>query len=312
MSTSYLPPTGGLPVIRPAPLHYGPDAVQGIRLITDTHFGAANCDEELVRTECEEARHYGDRIILGGDIYDCIQPSDRRRYTPGAIHPRFRGRDDLMNAVTEWATEFLAPYAHLIDAVGVGNHETESVYRHCYDPVRQLVQNLNAGATERPALCKGASRFNPIQEAGYTAYICYDLKPEDGEGRTGRFTIWYHHGSGKTASAAGAIKNLRSKASFFSADLYWSGHSHTRCMATERLLRPGRGGRVLAKDVKLVVTGSYLHAYGTQGARSVRRRGRKSNYASDLAVSPTGLGGARVLLQWGESGAYPEEVSVVQ
>lgn len=302
MSTSYLPPTGGLPVIRPAPLLYGPDSEQGLRLISDTHFGSAIADEELVRGELEEARLLGDRVLLGGDIFDVILPSDRRRYTPGAVHPRFRGRDDLLNAVVEWAAEFLAPYAHLIDVVGVGNHETEAVYRHCYDPVRALVKSLNADDPNR----------TPIAEAGYTAYVQYALKPEEAGGRTGRFTVWYHHGSGKTASAAGALKNLRTKASYFQADLYWSGHSHTRTCATERVLRPGRGGRVLAKDVKLVVTGSYCHAYGTQGRRSVQGRGRKSNYASDLAVPPSGLGGARAVLTWSESGAYPKEVRVVQ
>ena len=298
--------TGGLPIIRPTPLNCSPRSAQGLTLMSDLHLGAANVDYSLIGKELKAARRVGDRILLGGDVFDLILPQDTKRFDPEALHPRIRGRSDLQNAAVEWAFELLAPYANLVDAIGIGNHEAAAIRKTSYDAARALVAALN---TERN------SDLRPIAQLGYTGYLDYRLRPVREGGSevrsAGRYVVWYHHGSGRCSTAAAALKNLLTKTGVFAADLYWSGHSHARAHCTEVMIHCGRSGRPVTRDVKCVVTGSYMVPYGHQSQKNMDSRGRKSNYASEMALAPHGLGGARVVLRW-DSPGFPSRVEVVQ
>ena len=297
------PALGGLPVIRPTPIICAPRSAQGLTLMSDLHIGSSQVYESLILQELKAARRNRDRVLLGGDVFDLILPSDRKRYSPSAVHPRLRGRNDLVNAAVEMGTELLAPYADLIDVVGQGNHETAAIHNGSVDAVRLLVQNLN---TVRDKALK------PIAQPGYTAFIEYRLFAVEGAARpAGRYVVWFTHGAGKTNKAALALKGLVDKTHVFEADLYWSGHSHARVNCTESKIKCGRNGRPVGRDVKCVITGAYTLAYAAQSQASTDRRGPKSNYASEAAMAPHGLGGARVVLRWDRPG-YPDRVEVIQ
>lgn len=296
-----VPKTGGLPVIRPAPiLYWNQGGTQGLRLMSDLHLGASNVDEGLIVEELRHARKHGDRILLGGDVFDLILPGDRKRYSPEAVAFWARGRSDIQNAAVEHAEDLLSPYADLIDGVGVGNHETAAEKATSYDAVRDLVKALNH---------KRATSLPRINQLGYTAYVDYRIRSS--LRIVGRYVIWYHHGSGKGGTVAGALNKLVGATASFAADLYWSGHYHARAHCTEVMLHCGRSGRVTSKDVKCVLTGSYMTAYGTQSQGSMERKGRKSNYGSEAALRPHGTGGTRVLLHFDTPG-YPSRVEVIQ
>lgn len=298
-----LPALGGLPVIRLTPIIAAPRSAQGLRLMSDLHLGSSQTDEGLIEREAKDARRNGDRLLLGGDVFDLILPGDRRRYHPSGVHPSLRGRDDLVNAAVERATEMFRPYADLIDVIAHGNHETATLKRASVDAVRLLVQNLNA--VRDPKL-------RPIAQPGYTAFLEYPLYASAEAARpVARYVVWLTHGAGKSSSAALALKNLSAKTQSFAADLYWSGHSHARAHSTEVMIHAGRNGRVVAKDVKIVITGSYVVAYGAQSRASTERRGPKGNYASEAALLPHGLGGARVVLRWDRPG-FPDRIEVIQ
>jgi hypothetical protein len=269
--------------------------------MSDLHGGSSQVDYALINRELRAARRNGDRVLLGGDVMDLILPQDRRRYSPSAVHPSLRGRDDLVNATVEKMDALLGPYADLIDGVGEGNHETAAKKSSGTDAVRLLVQKLNA--RRDPALPQ-------IAQLGYAAVISYRLCPSEGARPAARYTVWYHHGAGKVSKAYGALKGLLDKVGSFEADLYWSGHSHARASCSETAYRVERG-RLVARDVRCVVTGGYMVPYGAQGTRSTDERGPKGNYASEGGYSPHGMGGARVVLRW-DSPGRPDKIEVHQ
>lgn len=298
---AYAKDTGGLPVVRPTPLIGMPKHSQGLRLISDTHLEAANIDLALLDRELKDARRLKDRILLGGDVLDMILPGDRKRYSPSTISPRLYGRSDMVNAAVELAEEVFGPYADLIDAIGTGNHEASAEHNNSVDVIRMLVQALNR---------RRDPTMRPIAQLGYTAFIEYQIRPSAEGKNQGRYIVWYHHGSGKANSAPAALNALIKKTNVFAADLYWSGHSHCRAHSTEVMIHV-YGGRPTMRDVKCVVTGSYMVPYAHQSQGSMARQGRKGNYASEGGYSPGGLGGARVVLHWDRPG-FPSRVEVVQ
>lgn len=112
--------SGGMVISRPAFKLTNPAT---FTLMSDLHLGAANINYKLIEKELQTAKEHGDRILLNGDIFDMILVKDAKRFSPDVLHPRLRGRRDLVNAAVEWGAELLGPYADLIDMIGVGNHE---------------------------------------------------------------------------------------------------------------------------------------------------------------------------------------------
>jgi hypothetical protein len=270
--------------------------------MSDLHLDSGLTDVDLILHELDVAAEAGDRVLMGGDVFDLILPADRRRYEPSAIRANLRGRSDVVNAAVEWATELLTPYASIIDGIGVGNHEAAAVKAQSVDAVRLLVERLNY-VRDRG--------LRPIAELGYTSYVDYRVLVDTKRRAVGRYVIWYTHGAGKVRTTASALNGLVAKSAVFAADLYWTGHSHARAHCTEVMIHCGRRGVVETRDVKCVVTGSYMVPYGNQTQDDMARHGRQSNYVSEGALAPHGLGGARVVLRWTAPG-FPSDVKVIQ
>ncbi len=123
---------GGFFITRPEPLQVKRTTEVGITLMSDLHLGAAHVDYKRIERDLREAKAAGDRILINGDVFDFILPSDHKRFSPDALHSRLRGRRDILNACLEWGTEFLAPYADQIDMIGIGNHE-------CFDAATEVL-----------------------------------------------------------------------------------------------------------------------------------------------------------------------------
>ena len=281
--------TGGLPVLTLPALAGLPGQSQGLLLMSDLHIGSSQTDYERIKEDLKVALDRGDRVLLGGDVFDLLLPSDRKRYQPARLHGRLRGRNDIVNASVDWAEEILSPYAGIIDAVGHGNHESAALAHHSIDAVGQLCQRLGVAAAAP-------------QQAGYTAYLRYPVK---GPKRkvADAYTIWYTHGAGRAKTAAEALKFLLGRTSCFQADAYWCGHFHARATCCEVGVRLDADGNLRRRDVRCVVSGGYVSPYGPQDQESVRKSGLRGNYASDGALLPHGLGSARIVLHFGPHGA---------
>ena len=282
---------GGMPVVSPEPIRVEwsrGSFCKGIRLMSDLHEGRADVNYDLIDYELEDAHKSEDRIILGGDVFESIFPGDKR-YRAEDVHPALRGRSDMQNVALKRVEKRLARYADLIDGIGIGNHEAVALHKTAYDIVGDLVERLNGHRS--PSL-------RPIAQLGWASLIQYEVK--DGTKQYPPFTVWYHHGSARTSESHRALRTLHEKSKGFHADLYWSGHNHALGQTAEIQMMVWKG-KLIPRPVRHVITGAYNMPYQHQDQASMKRHGRRSNYASEAGYNPHALGGARVQLSWDKS-----------
>jgi len=259
---------GGLRVIRPNAL---PPA---LTLMSDLHLGAANADHDLIEAELGAAGKAGDRILLNGDVFDMILSKDVKRFSPQVLHPSIRGRTDLVNAAVEMAVELLSPYAKQIDLIGCGNHESAVASHHSVDPTKMLADALG------------------VQYGGYQGFVRYPGRKCDA---TTPFSLFFWHGAGGGGGLGGQLGEFGSKGQWVEGvDCTWFGHRH--CRAVSQVEKFGlHGARLVRRNQFYLRTGGYLVAYGEQDDASIRRDGRRTNYAADSLHTPYGRGGLRVV-----------------
>lgn len=292
---------GGCVIVRPAPITYMPNSVKGFTLISDTHIGANNFDEKLLRKELADADTNGDRILINGDVFDMILTKDHRRFEPDVLHPRLRGSKDIVNGVIDWAVEIFSPYVHLLDMIGVGNHDTAVSKWSSMDPVKFLIGALQSYA--KPG--------HRIHHGGYTGFVDYRFRLDSRKGHGKRLVIYYHHGTGSAGMSNKGIGSLQSKL-WVESDVTWMGHYHTKVNASMyRMSCPQAGYEPKMRELRQIVTGAYLNIYKGQTQQSIRQQGRKAPYSADSGYEPEGKGGARLLLHF-TSADKPYEMKVVQ
>ena len=288
---------GGFVISRPKPIIVNNGYTQGLTLMSDLHIGAPQVDYKLIDKELKLAKENGDRILINGDIWDLILPKDHKRFTPSVLHPRLHGRTDVVNAAIDWAVEILSPYAHLIDMIGLGNHETSIEKFHSLDPLSILIHKLQE---QLPA----KNKDHQINYGGYTGFVDYRFRWNEGGkveddnrgGGRNRVVVYYHHGSGADAPVTKGTIDMARKG-WVRADLVWMGHKHVRLSShILQMSCPEVGVQPVFHDVRQVISGAYFDTYVGQAQDTIRKHGRRTNYAADAGFAPQGKGGARLLL----------------
>lgn len=267
---------GGCAIIRPKAIAYKCGGQTSIALMGDLHIGSAATRISAIKADLEMAKACGARVLINGDVMECIFPADSKRFNPADLAPELRGRNDVLNATLDLAYGVLAPYASLIDMIGVGNHETATAHYHSADIGLMLADKLG------------------VPYGGMCGFVDYRFQRSGGGGQ--RYVIFYHHGAGGSAPVTkGMIDFHRSR--WIDADLVWFGHKHTRIQSHELSMRcPESGDQPVMRDRRFVITGSYSQTYHGQSQNSFRQHGRLSNYAADKLLAPNGCGGAVVQL----------------
>lgn len=304
MPTDAQPVLGGLHICRPQTIACEAGDTVGLRLMSDLHLGAAHVDYSLIEKELAEARDHGDRVALNGDVFDLILTKDLKRYSPDTILPALQGRADLVNAAVDLAVVLLAPVAGQIDMIGMGNHEAQVLHRHDTDPLLMLVERLRRHVPARSP--------HVIHYGGYGGFLDYRFRVGKRAARPQRFVLFYHHGWGGAAPVTKGMIDFNRKSTWADADAMWMGHKHNRWNGhVQRIGCPDSGDEPDVRDVRHIMTGAYFQTYRGQSQESVRRHGRRSNYAADAGMAPQGMGGARVTLEFAAADA-PYQVKVTQ
>lgn len=254
-----------------------------IRLMSDLHIGAANIDYDLINRELEDAKARKSRILINGDLLDLILPKDHKRFVPDVLHSEIAGRRDTLNASVKFAVKILKPYANLIDMIGMGNHETAVEKYHAADPIAMVIDELQRHAKHK------------IFYGSYNGFVDYRISTIRGNSPRGsRLIIFYHHGGGGSAPVTKGMIDFN-RLGFVQADVKWVGHKHNRFHDHERSLEcPMDGHRPVLRDIRHIMTGSYMETYSGQSQESISVNGRRSNYAGDMAMRPQGKGGWRL------------------
>jgi len=257
-------------------------------LASDLHLKNPDCDETRIKNDLTEAHDKKSRILLNGDIFDMILPSDLKRYTAGRDNIN---ADAAMNVAVDYAVKFLTPWVDDIDMIGVGNHETAPIKFCSADPVLFLLRDLNHIRS---------NKLQPIAHGGYTGFIrlCFAFGKS---GRDKAIDVWYNHGQGGSSEVTrGAIDLTRRQ--YIRSDIIWLGHKHKRmAMDLDYEIGLTQKGIPYEKEKRGVVTGCYLKNYGESGTNN----GYRLNYAEQRMRTPQARGGAWLTIKLQSSYAEP-------
>lgn len=215
------------------PLHYpaGTGAQYTLWPLFDLHIGAKAHAEDLLKADL--ARIEADPralVILGGDMIDCINRTDPKRFSEETLPAWLFGIDDILGAEVRRTVDLMRPIASKIIAVIRGNHEDYALAHEKRDVYFDICNGIALASDRRPAdIALGVEGFVSLE---FTA----DYKNSTG-GRW-RLDIYAHHGYGGGRAKGGHALTLHNAMRDYSADIILMGHRHTYASVDHVTIRP--------------------------------------------------------------------------
>ena len=228
----------------------GEEKVVKIAMLSDIHWDNPKCDWELLKKHLNYCKENDIRIHINGDFFCLMQGRYDGRRMKGDIRPE-HNTPTYLQTLVQHAVEWWSPYAHLIDVIGYGNHET-GIIRHCeYDPLQGFVDLLNM-----------TNKTN-VQKGGYGGWYIIRIYPNKSDRKSAAFKIKYFHGSGGGGVVTrGEINLSRALGMYAGMDCFTMGHIHENKETWVTQEQINHHNRVYLKDVLLMNTGTYKEEYG--------------------------------------------------
>lgn len=214
-----------------------------LALFSDLHLDSPDCDIETLKKHLDFCKKEGRYILMGGDEFDAIIHTDKKRYTPSRGNDN---RDDQINKKLEMAIGLLQPYADNILFIGRGNHE-ESILKYSgVDMIDLLIKELNHWK-HNGEIVKGNYqnfiRFNFVNKANKSV-LHYD--------------IYQNHGQGQAASVTKGMIDFNRIANGTLADLIFIGHKHQSIIDySTPIMYVDQTGEIKLKNRQCIQTPSY-------------------------------------------------------
>jgi len=239
-----------------------------VLLLSDIHWDNPKCNRKLLKDHLDMALKSNMRILINGDTICGMTGKNDRRGTKETLRKEF-ARDDHWNSICEGAIDFFKPYAHLIDLIGYGNHETAIIKHLEIDVLKFIVNGLNQN-----------ENIN-IQLGGYGGWVVYRFNRPKSTTKS-VYRIKYFHGSGGGGPVTrGSINFNRMSTMVENADMIWMGHVHEDMEITYTVERLNSQNKVNLKDITMVRTSTYKEEYN-EG---------KGGWHVERGASPKKLGG---------------------
>lgn len=246
-------------------------------LMSDIHVDSPNFARAMFVKDCERYRNLGARILINGDLFDGILPTDRKRYT--RANDEF-SEDAQINARVDYAVKVLSPYVDLIDFIGIGNHEASIVKYDHVDLVKMVVSELSRIRNQN---------LPPIQRGSYQGFLRFWFR--DKGGATRQFVIYREHGKGGNSPVTKSTIPLNRLHTTYLADLYWLGHSHNALTESGSWsIGPDNSGNIVKRQKRSVVTAGYQDCFGQRNLSGDALY--RSSFPEEKFLTPTGLGSA--------------------
>jgi len=248
-------------------------------LASDLHIGHIRFDRELFDKQFREAKEMGAKILINGDLFDAITPSDRKRYHPSGDKYKI---DAHLNAAIDEAYKLLKPYAEDILLIGHGNHEASTVRWSGIDPIQMLARDFGREGTY-------------IRLGGYTGFARLVFTDKGSRSRT--YDIYYNHGQGGSAEVTKGMIGLQRRNNII-ANVVWLGHSHTAVVTQMDALQGVSSANKLVSRTRLgVITGSFTKVYRPE--YNINETGYMNDYEEEHMRTPHGRGGIFLRLKIG-------------
>lgn len=207
-------------------------------LYSDMHVDAKHCKRESLKKSLQDSYDNSDGILINGDLFSCLLPKDRKRFT---LAHAIECRDDYLDYIIDYVADFLSPYADKILFMGMGNHCTSVINHHATNPLDRLRRQLKD---------HGCKAF----VGDYSNFLMMRFYRGDNDGiRT--YNIWASHGWGAGAKRSRGALDWDIAYANFDADLYWMGHNHQGQIDEARQrVYIDRNGNIKTKPVRGVRT----------------------------------------------------------
>lgn len=182
-------------------------------LISDVHWDNPHCLRDKLKKDLDEAVKRKARILINGDFFCMMQGKYDPRRSKKNIRPE-HNKSNYIDAVVNDAVDWWKPYAHHIDFIGYGNHETAIIKNLETDPLQRFVDLINR------------ENNSNIFTGGYGGWYVVKFNRKL-PGTRGSYKIKYMHGWGGGGPVTkGTIQNNRIQTYVEGADMFWMGHVH--------------------------------------------------------------------------------------
>lgn len=218
-----------------------------LALFSDLHLDSPDCDIETLKKHLDFCKKEGRFILMGGDEFDAILHTDKKRYTPSRGNDN---RDDQINKKLEIAIGLLQPYADNILFIGRGNHE-ESILKYSgVDMIDLLVKELNHW-----------KHNGQIVKGNYQNFIRFNwVKSFNGPSMKSmqHYDIYQNHGGGAAANVTKGMIDFNRIVTGTMADLIFIGHKHNSIMDySAPIMYVDQNGEIKLKNRQCIQTPSY-------------------------------------------------------
>lgn len=223
--------------------------------IGDIHLGNIGCHEKGLIKLIKEIKNDPNAIFfLGGDLCDCVVPSDAKRFDFNTLpewmfvgeHSAIKERlCDIATAQRDRCVELFEPIADKCIGAIMGNHEYALSKYHNRDFHSDICSSLNI--TDLTDCCIVRLKFKR-------------------GGRAKVITFYACHGNGGGRTAGSEPNHLDKLARNWDVDMVFRGHSHTFCIAPPTVMgyvpQSGALPDELLQKAKLCANwGTFLKSY---------------------------------------------------
>jgi len=212
--------------------------------IGDAHVGHINCDEGLLDEAIERVRERDNCYWIGmGDMAECISRRDPRHVEANYAEWLW-GTNLVFKAQREALVERLKPIGHKCLGYLAGNHERYVEHKFGVDVYSSVIEAIAPDA--------GIAM-------GIHGFITLKLRRDSNGNDVKNYHIYAHHGFGGGSLAGGKALKLERLPASYDAHLYLMGHLHSlHVLPGERLYPPARGGPIVRRHWRAVLTGTFL------------------------------------------------------
>jgi predicted phosphodiesterase len=210
------------------------------------------------------------KVILMGDLAECIVPSDKKRFNFDEIHPIFQSSiSTLPSAYLEYLTDILNPIKNKIIGIHQGNHESALLKYYFRDIIAELCGRLDVKYLPGMA-------FTKINFSYLTGGHQQSVLINSAHG---------HKAGRKDGSKVNFMDDMRA---WLDADVILRGHSHSLfCNKTVRMETNPKNTKIIMRDVLVGHAGSFLSTYTTNN----------TTYAEDQDYPPAPIGRLKIFVE---------------
>lgn len=216
---------------------------QRIFFCSDIHWDSKKCRRDMLKKHFEHCKANDIPIFIFGDMFDLMQGRNDRRSNKGALRGEFNSTAHF-TAIAKQAVEWFKPYAHLIQLIGDGNHETAVLRNNEFDFIDLFIILIKM------------ETGHDIKRGYYKGYLRF-LFNEDkrGKGKAWLKTLRYHHGAGGGGPVTkGVIQAQRRQVYLEGVDIVMQGHIHESWeteIPSEYLNKQGQIKQRVTKHIQL-------------------------------------------------------------